>query len=126
MIKLINNYTYRFKHPKRVYCITNNRPLSSSAQKTFLSVPFISSDQKIETNVLIAFSDKLLCDDHVNSLNQVDCIHAHSFEIDIDDFRYMGKQISLPIAIILEKKADIYDIRIDFLRYGTDNFTISS
>ena len=122
MMKLVNNYTYRYHNPKKVYCITDNNVISMQ-QKTYFTIPYISKrqqGQQIDQNVLLAYSDMDMCIQQVNYLmattkNE----NIISVQTELTDLRYISKQMGVPVVVVLgiDKNTGLYDIYLDYLRY---------
>lgn len=112
MLKLIDNFSYKYIDTKYVFCITN--PIKPKLFNTsFFSVPYISQNNKIKTNVLIAYNKKDTCDYQVNKLNKYcdkDKDNISSFQIDLQEFKYIGGVMNIPIVVIIDDKSLHYNI----------------
>lgn len=123
MLKLVNNYTYRFHNPKKVFCITDNNIISTQ-QKTYFTVPYVSQKQSqtdsIDMNVLLAYVDRDMCSDHIRELRKcTNNMNIVPFKTDLSDLRVLSKQMGLPVVVILNKnkKTGQYEIYLDYMRY---------
>lgn len=122
-MKLVNNFSYKYVNTKNVFCITGKiKP--KYFDTTFLSIPYTSTDNKIETNVLVSYTDKNICNKEIIKLNKdlklKDDINL--FEITLDEFKYMGIIMNIPIVVIINDKLDnIYEIYYHYKEKNSNN-----
>lgn len=113
MIKLTKNFSYKYVNNKNVFCITSKiRPKYFDTQ--FLSIPYVSNDNIISTNVLISYTDKNLCNREIIRLNKDLILNddINLLEIKLEELKYMGFIMNIPIVVIIDDKVDndMYEI----------------
>jgi hypothetical protein len=123
MFKLNNNYTHRFIDSKKIYSITNNIN-SKIFYKNFLSVPYKSDSCNIDTNVLIGFNNEKYTNDYLEHANIYFKNEAELFKIDLDEFKYIGSLMNIPIVVIINKEYNIYNDEYDIYYHYKDKYEI--
>lgn len=120
MFKLNNNYTHKFVNSKSIYTITNNIN-SRVFYKNFLSIPYKSKENisNIDTNVLIGFNNEKYSNDYLNHCNNIyfKDQEASLFKIDMDEFKYIGSLMNIPVVVIINNEYDIYNNEYDIYYY---------
>ena len=113
MLKFYNNFTHKFIDKKKIISITNNNR-TETVYKTFLSSHYKSDIQKIDTNVLVGFVDKNYSIQYLNYINNNFNYNAHLHEIELDEFKYIGSLMNLPIVVVINdayySDKDNYDL----------------
>jgi hypothetical protein len=100
MLKFYNNFNHKFIYDKKIISIcSNNTPKIVS--KNFLSIHYKSDIQKIDTNVLVGFVDKNYSSQYLNYINNKFNYNAHLHEIELDEFKYIGSLMNLPIVVVM-------------------------
>lgn len=100
MLKFYNNFNHKFIYDKKIISITNNNT-PRIVSKNFLSIHYKSDIQKIDTNVLVGFRDKNYSIQYLDYINRQFNYNAHLHEIELDEFKYMGSLMNLPIVVIM-------------------------
>jgi len=116
MLKFYNNFTHKFIDDKKIISITNNKS-ANLISKNFLSIHYKSDIQKIDTNVLVGFSDKNYSTQYLNHINTKFNFNAYLHEIELDEFKYMGALMNLPIVIIINQDYHIDNDNYDIFYY---------
>lgn len=113
MIKIFhNNFSFKFvKDNIKIYSITNKN--SNFSSRTHLSIPLKTDN--IDTSVLISFNKKNQALDYINILNHEYYLNnkvnfIELYETNLEDFKYIGNIIHMPIVIILDTIDNNYDI----------------
>jgi len=113
MLKFYNNFTHKFIDKKKIISITNNNR-TEIVYKSFLSTHYKSDIQKIDTNVLVGFADKNYSIQYLNYINNNFNYNAHLYEIELDEFKYIGSLMNLPIVVVINDNyyndKDNYDL----------------
>lgn len=112
MLKFYNNFTHKFIDDKKIISITNNNT-SKIVFKNFLSIPYKSDIQKIDTNVLVGFIDKNYSIQYLEYINNKFNYNAYLHEIELDEFKYIGSLMNLPIVVVINNNyndKDNYDL----------------
>jgi hypothetical protein len=113
MLKFYNNYSHKFINSKKVYSITNNNH-HKIFYRDFLSIPYKSDIEKIDTNVLLGFNNESYCKLYIEKINTEFNYNVSLINIEFDDFKYIGKLMNIPIVIILNEsykdKDDAYEL----------------
>ena len=76
--------------------------------------PLKSDIQKIDTNVLVGFADKNYSIQYLNYINNNFNYNANLYEIELDEFKYIGSLMNLPIVVVINDNyyndKDNYDL----------------
>ena len=106
MLKFYNNFTHKFIDKKKIISITNNNR-TEIVYKSFLSTHY-------NTNVLVGFADKNYSIQYLNYINNNFNYNANLYEIELDEFKYIGSLMNLPIVVVINDNyyndKDNYDL----------------
>lgn len=106
MIKLLNNYRYRYTNPEYVYCISKQTSIKQE-KSIFYSIPHIPKEQEIKTNVLVGFVDQRMAIKTSRFLQKrFNSPEITTLKITTNDFKYISFIMNMPIIIIMNK----YDV----------------
>ena len=105
MIKLHNNYSFKFTKTKHVYCILEKKVLNTS-RGAFYSV---SKDNT--KRVLLGYENENICIQNTHRLrhamNNPEITYT---KINLDDIKYIARLMKLELAVIIAEHNDSYEI----------------
>ena len=123
MIRLANNFTYRYlKDDARVFAVCKSNPsldMTQAAQqirfrKFFYSEPFLSIDKKTIRNALIAFNSHDICQPWIREMpfnqSKGDNKDVSVEECDISYLKVLSDMLAMPLIVIMEYKDEKYDV----------------
>jgi len=107
---LQNNYSHKFINTKKIIAITNNTHRRDMC-KNFLSIPYKSSAYNINTNVLVGFNNEEYSKKYLEHINTEMKYDARLYDIELDEFKYIGSLMNIPIVVVLN---DVYDVNNNY------------
>jgi hypothetical protein len=124
MFKLNNNYTHKFIDCKKIYTITHNSQ-SKILYKQFLSIQYKPDLYNTNNNVLIGFNNETYTKEYLKDINKnYSKNHAELFKIDLDEFKYIGALMNIPVVIILNTKYTIYNNEYEIYYHYKNKYEI--
>lgn len=119
MLKFYNNFTHKYIDDKKIISITNDN-VQKIISKNFLSLQYKSDSYKIDTNVLVGFRDKNYSIQYLDYINKKFNYNANMHEIELDEFKYLGSLMNLPIVVILNDNYNDNDNKYDIFYHFKD------
>jgi hypothetical protein len=102
----IKNFNYKFYNKEHIYTIT--KPNLKLPKKQYLSVPYYGKEI---TNVITGFDNYDLCSCYLRDNYVIE-------KINLDEFKYIGSIINLPVVIILNISSNnVFEIYYSHKRY---------
>jgi phosphotransferase system IIB component len=103
MIKILDNYTYKFINRKHVYCISDCKTKTFSTTK-YYSIPHVSKETGLINNALIGFANIKQCTGCVRELRKdFSSSEIIPIKVKLEDLKYMGSVMNLPVVVIIDE-----------------------
>lgn len=123
MIRLANNYSYRYlRDDAKVFAICKRNASGNAAntfRNSFYSEPYISTDSQVIRNALLAFTSYDNCVPWMNNLNfQKEPVDVTVVEFDLSYIKGVSDMLHMPLVVVLDVQSNEYEIFYYLKRTG--------